>query len=303
VVERDRLPLLARLVYSDWDEGSEAMGFEEPWGLLLEKSLDLAARITENAPSVLRNPASAPAGFYRDSLELYVRLPAIINVVLNWKICLEQGLPLHPTRYFEVNESTRGKDLHPPEDVRRAQEAFLAALALAGALVALDPQAPVLGARLRLTTGRDIGDFVFTSLPDKYTWRACDPAKILTLAARIETSRGGDPPAFLVGAAHGSLLPGLVLAGTLGLELYYLRFSMFKRKDQVPVVGDSDLAWLAARRDRPALLFDEDVAKGRTMEIFRSEVAPLLGEVATAAVIRHGLSAFRPDFVGLQWFD
>lgn len=328
-MRREALPRLARLVWADWEEPPEALGFEAPWGRILDDCVDFLESLGPEAPAVLAEPASASADFKSRALALFVRAPAIINVVLNWKICLEQGLPLHPTRYFEVNEETRGRVEWPAEEVARAPGVFSTSIRVARALMRLDPVAVEEIRSLRSTIDPAILDFVFTSQPDRYTWRASEPAKILALASRIEADgefyRGPgaahlarlsgasvagpsgllvDPPGGLVlGAAHGSLVPGLILAETLGWRLWFVRFSMFKRNDREPVISDSDLAKLAPFREAPVLLFDEDVAKGRTLRIFVDSLSPLFARVRSASVIRHGLSAFAPDFTGEQWFD
>lgn len=326
---RESLPRLARLIWADWDEPPEATSFEGPWGEILDRSIELLESVGDRADAVLADPASADAGFRRDALDLFVRAPAIINVVLNWKICLEQGLPLHPTRYFEVNESTRNSVVWPAERVEEAALVFSTSIRVARALMRLDPVAIEEIRSLRARIDPTILNFVFTSVPDKYTWRASEPAKILALASRIEKAgdfykgpgaahlamlaRGSvagphgllvDPPGGLVvGAAHGSLVPGLILAETLGWRLWFLRFSMFKRNDREPVISDSDLAKLAPFRGSPVLLFDEDVAKGTTLRIFTEKLRPLFDDARSASVIRHGLASFRPDFSGMQWYD
>jgi hypothetical protein len=296
------LPRLARLVFADWDEAPEALAFQSPWGRILEESAALATEIGRDAEEALSSPATPPASYWEKTLRLFVRLPAIVNVMLNWKICVEQGLPLHPTLYFEVNDLTRNAVVYPEEVKRRAAAAFLASIPAARALLRLDPEAAEIVARLSDAADPGVRDFVFTSVPDKYTWRACDPSKILSLASRVAASRP-EGTGLVVGAAHGSLLPGMILAEALACELYFLRFSMFKRNDTGPVVSESDLRWLAERRELPALVFDEDVAKGTTLRIFTEAVAPLFDDAKTASVIRHGLAAFRPDFAGVEWFD
>jgi hypothetical protein len=300
-MNKSSLPALARLIYADWDEAPEAMAFEDSWKGILEGSATLLEALRADHDRARADPASLPDAYWLQALALFVRLPAIVNVVLNWKICLEQGLPLHPTTYFEVDEDSRGRVSHPEADCRAAAAAFVDSIALARALVRLDPAAPGLATALLEAVDPIVHGFVFTSKPDKYTWRACDPDRILGLAARVETGMPG--AGLLVGAAHGSLIPGFVLAETLGWELWFLRFSMFKRNDREPIVSDSDRRFLTAWRDRPVLLFDEDVAKGRTMEIFSRTLAPLFSAARTASVIRHGLSGFRPDFCGLEWYD
>ncbi len=326
---RESLPRLARLIWAEWDEAPKALSFEAPWGEVLDQSIELLEKVGSRAEAVLADPPSADADFRRYALDLFVRAPAIINVVLNWKICLEQGLPLHPTRYFEVNETTRNTVSWPREQVEEAVTVFSTSIRVARALMRLDPVAIEEIRSLRGGIDPKVLDFVFTSVPDKYTWRGSEPAKILSLASKIEKdgefykgpgeghvarlagrSFAGpsglvvDPPGGLVvGAAHGSLVPGLILAETLGWKLWFIRFSMFKRNDREPVISESDVRKLAPFRQSPTLIFDEDVAKGTTLRIFTEKLFPLFENPRSASVIRHGLAAFRPDFSGIQWFD
>ncbi len=326
---RESLPRLARLIWAEWDEAPPALSFEGPWGSILDQSIELLERVGEGAESALADPASASQEFRKDALDLFVRAPAIVNVVLNWRICLEQGLPLHPTRYFEVNETTRNTVSWPRDQVDEAVSVFSTSIRVARALMRLDPVAIEEIRSLRAGIAPEVLGFVFTSVPDKYTWRGSEPAKILALASKIEKdgdfykgpgeahvarlagkSVAGpsgfivDPPGgIVVGAAHGSLVPGLILAETLGWRLWFVRFSMFKRNDREPILSESDLKKLAPFRQSPAIIFDEDVAKGTTLRIFTEKLFPLFDNPRSASVIRHGLSSFRPDFAGLQWFD
>jgi hypothetical protein len=78
---------------------------------------------------------------------------------------------------------------------------------------------------------------------------------------------------------------------------------MFKRHDEAPILSLADLAWLSAWEKSPALLFDEDVAGGRTLGLFTERLSPLFREARTACVIRHAGAAFRPDFTAKVWYD
>ena len=330
---REDLPRLARLIWAEWDETPAALSFEAPWGAILDQSIELLDWLGERAEGVLADPGSANEAFRERALALFVRAPAIINVVLNWRICLEQGLPLHPTRYFEVNEKTRNTVSWPAERVAEAVKVFSTSIRVSRALMRLDPVAVEEIRSLRAGLDPQIHDFVFTSVPDKYTWRGSEPAKVLALAARVQKDRefyesgtssrrllptegaepdleaGQEPPAnplpmgLVVGAAHGSLVPGLILAETLGWKLWFIRFSMFKRNDREPVIAPSDIEKLAPFKKSPALIFDEDVAKGTTLRIFTEKLFPLFENPRSASVIRHGLASFRPDYAGVQWFD
>ncbi len=300
----ERLPKLSRLVYAEWEEAPSEMAFEASWGEILAECAELAVLLGEGLPSALSSPASMTESYWSAARRLFVRLPSIINVPLNWKICVELGLPLHPTQYFEVDGPALGSIRYPPALVEEAPLLLERAVEAARALMRLDGQAAELTRGLRFSADPAMPGYVFTSKPDKYTWRGSEPSKILTLAGRIEASGfGAGKRGLVVGAAHGSLVAGLVLAETLGWDLSYVRFSMFKRADKVPVLTPSDIASFRRRQGIPALLFDEDVAKGTTLRIFTETLAPYFSDCRSAAVIRHGLAGFRPDFAGIEWFD
>ena len=292
--------MLDRLIYADWEAPPEAMAFEAPLGELLERIRALLAEVLAGKDAALADPASAPAPFWDACLCLYLVTPALVNVALNYKICVEQGLPLHPSHYFEVSERTRFKKQYPPAVVAGANERFLASIATARAIYALDPEAPAVLDGFRQNLPWILHEFIYASTKDKYTWRASDPRKIASLAAQVKQAM---TPAVIIGAAHGSIMSGLVFANLMEAPLYFIRFSMFKRKDQAPIIAGSDLAFLAPYAAGPALLFDEDVAKGTTLTGFGAALRPLFKASSTASVLRHSLSPCWPDFTGHAWND
>jgi hypothetical protein len=98
-------------------------------------------------------------------------------------------------------------------------------------------------------------------------------------------------------------MSGLVFANLVQAPLYFIRFSMFKRNDTAPIIAPSDLAHLLPYRAGPALLFDEDVAKGTTLTRFGETLRPLFEASSTGSVLRHSLSPCWPDFTGYAWTD
>jgi len=293
-------PMLDRLIYADWETPPEAMTFEAPLGELLDRLRDLLPEILGGAAAALAEPAAAPPAFWDRCMSLYLVTPALVNVALNYKICVEQGLPLHPTHYFEVSDRTRFKKRYPAAQVDGANRLFLDAIATARALYALDPAAPGLLADFRRELPPRLPEFIYASKQDKYTWRASDPSKIRSLADQVGRAMR---PAIVVGAAHGSIMSGLLFANLLKVPLYFIRFSMFKRNDAAPIIAPSDLAFLEGFRAGPALLFDEDVAKGTTLTRFGETLRPLFLESRTGSVLRHSLSPCWPDFTGYAWND
>jgi len=292
--------MLERLIYADWETPPEVMAFEAPLGELMARMGVLLPGVLAGREAALADPASAPPAYWDDCLSLYLLTPALVNVALNYKICVEQGLPLHPSHYFEVSRRTRFKKQYPPELTAGANARFLDAIATARAIYALDPASKEILERFRAQLPPALLGFIYASMKDKYTWRASDPGKIKSLADQVHRSM---EPAIIVGAAHGSIMSGLVFANLLGAPLYFIRFSMFKRHDTAPIIAQSDLALLRPYAAGPALLFDEDVAKGTTLTGFEAALRPLFQTASTASVLRHALSPCWPDFTGRVWND
>jgi hypothetical protein len=292
--------MLHSLLYADWEDPPECMAFEAPYEEVLSRLQGLLPRILADQARALAEPASMPAPFWVDCLDLYLLTPALVNIALNYKICIEQGLPLHPTYYFQVSEAERYQAKYPEHLVRHTNAFFRASIDTAKALYGLAPDGPVKLAELVKEVPEIVSGFIYTSTKDKYTWRASDPRKIAALADAIRPKLS---PKLIVGAAHGSIVSGLVLANMLKAPLYFIRFSMFKRFDTAPIIAPSDLAVLEPYRAGPVLLFDEDVAKGTTLTKFSEVMQPLFEESYTASVLRHALSPCRPDFSGRSWHD
>ena len=292
--------MLHRLVYADWDDPPECMAFEAPYEEVLSRIQALLPGVLAGKEAALEAPAEMPAPYWNDCISLYLLVPALVNVALNYKVCVEQGLPLHPTYYFEIGEATRFKARYPDHMIQHTNEFFLASIETARALYALRPDAVERLEALVGTLPEIISGFIYTSMKDKYTWRASNPSKIQDLADYV---RKHTSPTLIVGAAHGSILSGLVLANLLEVPLYFIRFSMFKRNDTAPIIAPSDMTFLDAYRAGPVLLFDEDVAKGTTLTKFAETLKPLFDESYTASVLRHALSPCMPDFIGRSWHD
>ncbi|MDA8426410.1 MAG: hypothetical protein M0Z80_09765 [Treponema sp.] len=280
----------------DWDEAPPEMGLEESYGDILAQAGDILGRLRAVATSAEFEPGEAE----RLAVRLYVRAPALVNVVLNYKICVEHGLPLHPTVYYELAEARRYRVEHPITELESANRLFRASIELARAVYRLDENWERIFSAFRALLPQELLRFIYTSGPDRYTWRASEPAKLSALAAKLAASFAPD---LIVAAAHGSIMPGLLLAEYLDVPLYFVRFSMFKRMDEAPIVSLGDEVWLSAWREGKALLYDEDVAKGTTLELFAKRLSPMFAQAHTACSIRHAGSLFKPDFAAKVWWD
>ena len=120
----------------DWDEPPAEMALEMAYGDILDSCISLAAELREENPR-----ASEPAEAIRlaqAALRLYIRVPALVNVALNYKICVEHGLPLHPTVYYELAEARRYKMDHSMAQLERANSLYVSSIELARAAYRLD---------------------------------------------------------------------------------------------------------------------------------------------------------------------
>ena len=282
------------VLVASWDEPPPEMAFEAPLSAILES-------LGRLVPALGRpGPADDP-GRRTAALAVYLRAPALVNVALNHKICVEHGLPLHPTVYYELVEARRYRIRRTPAELEAANALYRSSIELARAAFRLDADFADRLARFRALVPPELSDFVYTGGGDRYTWMGAEPALVGKLADRVRAGMG--TPAVVVGAAHGAIMPALLLAEYLGCPLYFVRLSMFKRRDEEPVVSLADEAWLSTWRRGPALLFDEDVAGGSTLARFAARLGSLFEASRSAAVLRHGSAAFRPDFVARAWWD
>lgn len=287
-------------LFCDWDEPPDAMEFQLPYAGAILACADHVDALNASMPSSGYAGFNDPALWTR-ALELYVTVPAIVNVALNYSVCVQFGLPLHPTVYFEVDPSAPHTISYGQETETFAFNLLARAIRLARAAYRIDPGFRSMAAEYLRSLPQGLGDFMYTSIMDKYTWRAAEPAKIHSLAKSIIKR---SPPRLVVGAAHGSIMAGLFLAELLSCELWFLRFSMFKRNDREPVVSRLDDAYIRSFGDGPHIIvFDEDSASGTTLSILVERLKRIAPNARAAVVIRHLSSTIQPDHVGKTWWD
>lgn len=280
-------------VYSNWDSPPDIMSFELRFSELLS---DVERTVEQAIHATVRD-----SRFYDNMLALYVRTQAIPSVLLNYKICIEFGLPLHPTKYFDFNSEEKDSNAYSPNTRKLARQFFLDSLSIAKDIYRLEPGVPTRLASLRDRLPEFLSGFLYTNTKDQYTWRASNPDSVRSLAESIQDEIQGVD--LVLGAAHGSIRPAILLSNLLDSELYLLRYSTFKRDDRSPIVSDTDMAFLDSFRHKRVLLFDEDIAKGSTLGSFQSLLGSHLEHAYTGAVLRHYLASFRPDFVGEVSYD
>ena len=282
---------------ADWTTPPAEMEFTAPYGALLRSIEDLVDGLA--APS--RDPDAAQ---WRKNLEaavsLYARTPGIVNVMLNYKICVEHNLPLHPTVYYELKEARKYMIDHDLPTIDMANRLYRQSIDLARSALRLDGSFRERAESFMKELPIELKSFIYTGIRDAYTWRGSDPELLERLAKKVIAEF---EPDIIIAAAHGSIMPALLLSELLRLPLYFIRFSMFKRNDEEPILTFSDQAWLFGFKDKKALLYDEDVAGGRTLSLFSERMSPLFSQTRTACSIRHAGSTIKPDFCAKVWWD
>lgn len=285
--------MIEDFVQAEYYEPPAELGFELRYA-------DLLMEVQRGAQLCLDLAPAEPA-FWQAATRLYLMTQAIPSVLLNYKICIDFGLPLHPTHYIDFVRHEKNPEAYLPSTRLAANEMFLESIDIAQSVYRLDPICAIRLGGLRLRIPEFLSGFLYTNTADKYTWRASEPTCVKHLAESIRAA--GYAPALIVAAAHGSIRPALLLANLLGCQLYFLRFSMFKRDDEQPILSAADEAYLAHFRNRRVLIFDEDVAKGRTLRAFAERFGGYFAECRTAAVLQHFLAPFTPDFIGGVFYD
>jgi hypothetical protein len=285
----------AYLQGEDWAEPPVEMAFEASYGSILDEAAALVSSLSSSP-----RPPGEDAADCAKALRLYVLVPALVNVMLNYKICVEHGLPLHPTVYYELAEARRYKMDHPIAELDRANRLFLASIDLARAAYRLETDFEARASVFKKRLPEELSRFIYTGGQDRYSWRGAEPDKLRALSGKIKVAYS---PSLLVAAAHGAIMPALLLAEYLELPLYFIRFSMFKRRDEAPILSVFDEVWLSSWKEKSVILFDEDVAKGTTLELFTQRLAPLFSESRSACAIKHAGASFSPDYVARFWWD
>jgi hypothetical protein len=294
------LKFMQILEWADWESPPEEMNCSMPFQAIISTITDLMSDIASAEEPLKAIPPPQALVLLDKAIRFYVLIPSVVNVLLNYKICVEHGLPLHPTVYYELKEARKYRISHSLGEIQRANELYWRAIEVARECCHFVPGAAQNLNGLLSDVPPSVSSFVYTAVQDHYTWLGAKPSLLSALAGKIKK---GYQPSLLVAAAHGSIMPALVLSELLEVPLYFIRFSMFKRHDEEPIISLSDQAWLFDFRGKNAILYDEDVAGGRTLEFFLRRLSPLFGQVKTACSIRHAGSSIRPDFFGRMWWD
>ena len=288
------------LEWADWDTPPDQMNCSLSFQFIIQTIKELIPAIESAQLSSKELDSYKIHDLLDKAIRLYLMTPAIVNVLLNYKICVEHGLPLHPAVYYELKEARKYRIRHSLAEIQQANEQYWQSIEVARLCYQCLPQAIPAIDKLYSKIPPSIFSFLYTAVQDRYTWLGSQPSLLSELAAKISKEF---KPSLIVAAAHGSIMPALILSELLEIPLYFIRFSMFKRHDEEPIISLSDQAWLFDYRNKDVLLYDEDVAGGNTLDLFLKRLSPLFGEVKTACSIRHAGSSIHTDFSGIVWWD
>lgn len=247
--------------------------------------LNLEKRIHQ-AISTIKTTPTIDLALAKTMGKIYIETPGLISILLNHKILVEKE-----------SESTH-------EDIKLANELFLDSINVGKLVYNLKTGSIVVALQHLLEKlPVPLQHYVYTGKGDKYTWKASDPKKIRQLADKIKQKTSRDSPDLILATAHGAIAPGLLLSNMLNTELYFIRFSAFKKQDTNPIISDSDKSFFRKNKNKRVIVLDEDVAKGSTLSALVDSIKGEFKEVYSASVIQHYLSKYQPDFVGEVWAD
>lgn len=290
--------MIEKYLCENWDMPPEKMEFTKQFDRIVQ---ELYASLKQVIPIKDYPKAAEDPFFYQHLSTIHLLAPALPNVTLNYKICMEFGLPVDSIRYINFDRTEKKPGMHSRREQGEARQLFREAVFAARLAYQLSPNCLSASTNFYKHLPAAVREAEFTSKKDRYTWKASDPEKINALARKIEEKIGR--PDLIIGVAHGSIGPGMILANLLGSEMHLIRRSSFMREDSRPIISPSDETLFARHRTGKVLVFDEDVTEGFTFKSFTETLSPYFDCSYSAAVIRHRLAPFAPDFVGGEFSD
>ena len=291
---KDFSHMIDKYISMDYYEPSPEMEFQERY-INLFSEIEESLRIL-NFEKSHENPKNR-ARIFAEGNNIYFKTPALVNVILNYKIALENGLRLDSKKYVEFSQQANIK--YAPNIIKSSQDLYIKAISLVKDIYALKDGSIECLKDFKNKIPEELHDFIYTSKKDKYTWMASHPERIRCLADKINKKLKMD---FIAGTAHGSIISATLLSNMLDSGIYFVKFSQFKRKDNKPIISKSDKEYFSDYKKKNVLLFDEDLASGKTLKKLEEILGPIFINYHTGSVIGHYLSDY-PDFVSETLFD
>lgn len=266
--------------YIDFEKKFSVLGLE-----LIDDLQELAFHKKEQNPQKIRELTT----------RIYFKTPFLVTSSLNYKITVENDLRMHPSKYVDFNKKCKN---YSEKQKEKAHNLFVKSIEVSKEIF-YNKKTPrtlrVLDDFLEKTPQK-LRDFVYTSEIDIYTYLASHPHRIKKLADKIG-KKTKNP--YLISTAHGAILPGIALSNLLNCDVYFLRFSNYKRKDNAPIISSRDTKEITKKlnKNKEIILFDEDLASGRTMNKFEKQAEQVFEkDVLTASVLLANTSKHKPDF-------
>ena len=287
--------MIDKYISMDYYEPSSEMEFQERY-INLFSEIEKSLKRILNFEKSHENPKNR-ARIFAEGNNIYFKTPALVNVILNYKIALENGLRLDSKKYVEFSQKIALKYTH--NTIKNSQDLYIKAISLVKDIYALKDGSIECLKDFKNKIPEELRGFIYTSKKDKYTWMASHPKRIICLADKINKKSKID---LIVGTAHGSIISATLLSNMLGSDIYFVRFSHFKRNDNNPIISDSDMEHLSDYKGKNVLFFDEDLASGKTLKNLEKRLNPIFINHHTGSVIEHYLSDC-PEFVAETLFD
>lgn len=235
------------------------------------------------------------------STRIYFKTPFLITSALNYKITVENDLEMHSSKYVDLN--SRCCKYSKKEKIK-AHRLFVDSINISKEIFynKKTPRTLRLLDNFLEKTPEKLRSFIYTSDVDIYTYLASHPSRLKKLSEQIR-KKVSNP--YLLSTAHGGILGGLSLSSLLNCDVYFLRFSKYKREDDSPIISSSDLREIKKKlkKDKTLILFDEDLASGETIRKFKEEIEEKVQKESKAAsVLLSYNSKYIPDFFADQMY-
>lgn len=262
--------MIEKFLFTDWNTPHKLLDFEENFN----KILDDIQKIFEHCIN--------GEDIYNNTMELYIKTQVFPRTILEYKIAVENG-------FTSLEDS-----INNPTDL------FLESIDIARNLYQFKLNTIEQINRFRRTLPERLGSVNVKNKTDKYSWIRSNPKTIAKLSKNIENNTNVD---LIVGAANGAIRPGLLLANILNCDLYFVRCSLHKCKDDKPIISVFDEAFFSKYREKSILVLDEDVESGSTINKLVNTLQDRFKQTYSAAIVKYYLAPAKLSFVGDQFYD
>ncbi len=252
---------------------------------------DICTQLLENIRIIRQEKNKNEKLLFEYSTYIYFLIPSIIGSALNYKVTVEQGLRMHPKEYVDLNEKNHE---YSQEERTEAHHFFVNSLHIGRKIMNLGDTLEQEMETFIQKTPDKLKNFLYSSTIDEYTYLSYHPKRIKKLSNEIITET---KKPYIIGIAHGAILPSIALASLMNSESYTIRFSQYKREDKMPIISETDKEELEKVKNRDIILIDEDLATGKTISNLKQKIEKIIKKrVKTASVLLAQTSKHIPNF-------